>query len=392
MIKETLRPDLEIKWARIRSMMTEQGADACLLSVGVNLYYTTGVNYNGYFYLSTECDEPILFVKAPAGLMGDGVHYIRKQEQISEVLAVISVAQPKKLLLEADELTFNDYSRLAKCFEAEEIGNATALMRRVRMVKTPWEIDQFKHSAALHAKTYAEIKRCYRKGMTDVEFQVELERVMRLNGSIGLFRAFGSNMDIFMGSTLAGDNAGAPSPFDYALGGAGTHPSLPLGANGTLLEKGMSVMIDLAGNYTAYVTDMTRTCAVGEISDEARRAHAVSCAIVAEIERVAKPGFSCAEMYNIAARMADEAGLAGNFMGTKQQAKFVGHGIGLQINEMPVLTPRSRDVLEVGMVFALEPKFVLDGIGAVGIENSYIVTETGLETLTVFPEEIIELA
>ncbi len=78
-------------------------------------------------------------------------------------------------------------------------------------------------------------------------------------------------------------------------------------------------------------------------------------------------------------------------MGTKQQAKFVGHGIGLQINELPVLTPRSKEELLPNMVFALEPKFVLPGIGAVGIENSFLVTGTGLEKLTVSEEQIVEL-
>jgi Xaa-Pro aminopeptidase len=89
--------------------------------------------------------------------------------------------------------------------------------------------------------------------------------------------------------------------------------------------------------------------------------------------------------------MAKENGLEKYFMGTKQQAKFVGHGIGLQINELPVLTPRSKETLLPGMVFALEPKFVIPGTGAVGIENSFLVTEDGLEKLTIFEESIIQL-
>ncbi|MDR1456001.1 MAG: M24 family metallopeptidase, partial [Tannerella sp.] len=79
------------------------------------------------------------------------------------------------------------------------------------------------------------------------------------------------------------------------------------------------------------------------------------------------------------------------FMGTRQQAKFVGHGIGLQINEPPVLTPRSEEALQPNMVFALEPKFVIPGVGAVGIENSFLVTETGLEKITLFEEDIIPM-
>jgi Xaa-Pro aminopeptidase len=78
-------------------------------------------------------------------------------------------------------------------------------------------------------------------------------------------------------------------------------------------------------------------------------------------------------------------------MGTRQQARFVGHGIGLEINEPPVLTPRSKEELQPNMMFALEPKFVIPGVGAVGVENSFLVTETGLEKITLFEEDIIPL-
>ena len=100
---------------------------------------------------------------------------------------------------------------------------------------------------------------------------------------------------------------------------------------------------------------------------------------------------ACSELYDISYRIAEEAGLKDNFMGTTQQAKFVGHGVGLQINELPVLTPRSKQVLEENMVFALEPKFVIPGVGAVGIENSYLVTADGVKKITCSPEEIIDL-
>ena len=145
-------------------------------------------------------------------------------------------------------------------------------MRRLREIKTPYEISQFRLSAERHAQTYVEIPSCFRPGMTDLELQYEIEKRMRQNGSLGLFRAFGPNMDIFMGSILAGENAETPSPFDFALGGGGMDASCPLGANGTRLKEGTAVMIDMAGNYTAYITDMTRVFAVGKLPELAYRA------------------------------------------------------------------------------------------------------------------------
>ncbi|MDH6305095.1 Xaa-Pro aminopeptidase [Parabacteroides sp. PF5-5] len=390
MINKDLVGDLKLKWERIQQAMQQNGADACLLSVDVNLYYATGQVYNGYFYLPVE-GTPWFFIKRPNGLSGEQVSYIRKPEQMTEIFAERGIKMPEKLLLEADELTYSEYVRLQAVFSPKETGNATTILRSLRSIKTPWEIEQFRISARQHAKTYAEVPSCYRPGMTDLEFQIEIERRMRLNGSIGLFRSFGSNMDIFMGSVLAGENAEAPSPFDFALGGGGV-TSLPLGANGTLLKDGTAVMVDMAGNYTAYITDMTRIFSVGKLPEIAYRAHQVSIDIQQEIERIARPGTSCAELYNLAAGISEKEGLSAYFMGTKQQAKFVGHGIGIQINELPVFTPRSKELLQPNMVFALEPKFVLPGIGAVGIENSFLVTETGIEKLTHAEENIVNLS
>ena len=105
----------------------------------------------------------------------------------------------------------------------------------------------------------------------------------------------------------------------------------------------------------------------------------------------AHPGTLCADLYNECLAIVEAEGAKPYFMGTELQAQFVGHGLGLQINELPVLTGRSKDVLEEGMVIAFEPKFVLPKIGAVGIENTYLITASGAENLTPAPEEIIDL-
>ncbi len=382
--------ELELKWRRIQQAMRQEEADGCLLTMNMNLYYVSGQVFNGYFYLPAE-GRPYWFVKRLTIPETNQVHVIRKPEQIPDFFRDLNLAMPRKLLLEADELSYNEYIRLQHVFRAEATGNASALIRHIRMIKTPWEIEQMRISARKHEAVYREIPACYRPGMRDIELQIEIEKRMRVHGSLGYFRAFGSNMDIFMGSLLAGENAGEPSPFDFALGGAGMHASGPLGANGTLLREGTTVMADMSGNYTAYQTDMTRVFSIGKLPDRAYRVHRVALEIQARMERAAKPGVPCAELYRDALAMAGQEGLEDCFMGTRFQAKFVGHGVGLEINELPVLTTRSKDILQPGMTFAFEPKFVLAGIGAVGIENTFLVTDSGVEKMTLLDENIIEL-
>lgn len=378
------------KLEKIQQQMQLSGADACLLCVDVNLYYLTGRIYNGYFYIPAE-GKPYFFVKRPAGFSGENVYYIRKPEDITDILSAAAMELPEYLWLETDVLSYNESIRLEKIFRPARLGDAGKLMRNIRKVKTAEEIEQFRISAQRHVEVYKEVRECFRMGMTDLQLQYEIEYRMRKMGSLGLFRAYGSNMDVFMGSLLAGKNAEAPSPFDFALGGQGEHSIYPLGACGVVLEEGMAVMVDMAGNYTPYMTDMTRVFSVGRLADEAYRAHRVSLDIHERVMEMARPGTACADLYREAVDIAERAGLSDCFMGTQQQAKFIGHGVGLQINELPVLTPRSQEVLEPGMVFALEPKFVIPGTGAVGIENTLLVTDSGVENLTVFEEDIIPL-
>lgn len=385
-----MKEELNLRQERLQQAIQKAGVDGCLLSVDVNIYYIAGQVFSGYFYMPAK-GKAHWFVKRPSGLSADFISYIRKPEQIVEFFVANGWTLPKKLLLETGELSYNDCMRLQSSLQLEEVGNATALMRQIRELKTSFEIEQFRISASKHATVYAEIKSCYQDGITDIQFQAEIERRMRLNGSIGVFQTFGANMNIFMGSVLAGANAENPSPFDFALGGGGQSPICPIGANGTTLKKGMTIMVDMAGNYTPYMTDMTRVFSVGKTSDLAYRAHQVSIDIQNEMLQMAGPGTPCADLYNKAVEKVEKEGLADYFMGTKQQAKFVGHGIGLQINELPILTSRSKEILQPNMVFALEPKFVIPEVGAVGIENSFLVTETGLEKLTVFEENIISL-
>lgn len=388
--KEELSKDLLIRQQRLQRAMQSMNIEGCILTTAVNVFYMTGMVYNGYYYLPIE-GQPVHFVKRPEDVSFDNTIYIRKPEQITDELKSVGRSIPQSVLIETDVISFGECSRLLNTFGLKEAANASTLMRKVRSVKTDFELEQVRLCARKHEAVYKMIPSVYKEGMTDIEFQIEIERLMRLHGSLGLFRSYGENMDIYMGSLLTGENAEAPSPFDFALGGAGTSPILPLGASGQKIKKGNTIMVDMAGNYTPWMTDMTRVFSVGKTLDLAYRAHQVSIEISNKVMDIAKPGVSCAELYNIAMEAVVKNNLEPYFMGTKQQAKFVGHGVGLEINEPPVLTPRSKELLEPNIVFALEPKFVIPEVGAVGIENTYLVTQDGLEKLTILEEEIIEL-
>lgn len=385
-----LQPELKMRRDKIRALMAQQNIDAALITCNVNLIYTYGRVVSGYLYLPLH-SPALLFLKRPNNIEGEHVFPIRKPEQIMDLLKENGLPLPQKLMLEGDELPYTEYNRLAAIFPETEIVNGTPLIRQARSVKTAVEIELLRRSGLKHAKAYEQIPSIYRPGMTDLEFSIEAERLMRLQGNLGFFRVFGQSMEIFMGSVLTGDNAAAPSPYDFALGGEGLDPALPGGVNNTPLKEGQSIMVDLGGNFNGYMGDMSRVFSIGKLSDEAYTAHQVCLEVQEKVSSMAIPGAVCEDLYNAAINIVTKAGFADKFMGISQQAKFIGHGIGLEINEAPVLAPRMKQELEPGMVFALEPKIIIPGVGPVGIENSWVVTPESVEKLTICNEEIIEL-
>lgn len=380
-IEQTLRIE------KIQTEMSKYDIDILLVSSPANIIYIFGEFFVGCVIIPQKGDAKF-FVRRPNDYSpSDNIKYIRKIEQISEFFDTSNIT---KIALELDEQTYNEITRQKNIFPKAEVFNATTILRNSRMIKTSMEIEAIKQTAQKHVNVYKEIPNVYCEGMTDVEFQIEIERIMRYNGSVGIFRTFGSSMEIYMGSLLAGDNARAASPYDFAMGGKGSE-ALPLGANGSKMKYGNSVMVDMAGNYGVYLSDMTRTFSIGKLPKEAYRLHELSILLHCEVMQKAQIGDSCADIYNRCLDIVKTNDADKYFMGDKQKAQFVGHGLGLQINELPVLTAKSKDTIQENMVIAFEPKFVLPGCGAVGIENTYLITSQRVENLTVFKEDIIDI-
>ncbi|MDE6206484.1 MAG: Xaa-Pro peptidase family protein [Muribaculaceae bacterium] len=382
---------------RVYAGMAAANISTALVRDNANLYYLTGRVFRGYIYLEAG-HAPLYFVRQPTTLHGgDSLHHIRKPEDIAGILveqgrltAEASSAHAVPAI-ELDALSYSDAVRLARVFGSDApAANLSPILRAARSVKTDEELQALRESGMRQTNVYRRIPRMYREGMSDIELQIEIEYHSRLEGCLGQFRIAGADMELFMGNVLTGENADTPSPYDFAMGGAGIDPSLPVGADGTIIKPGLPVMVDVNGNYTGYMTDMTRCYYITSLESKASEALELSRRICRELAAMMIPGTPAKDLYDRARAIAEEEGMEDYFMGHRSHAGFVGHGVGIEINELPVIAPRSRDVLRAGNVIALEPKFVIPGIGAVGIENTYIVRpEAPGECITLAPEEAV---
>lgn len=385
--------EVDIRVGRLRRAAREAGRHgALLLADNAMLYYLTGRVFSGWAYLPVdEAQSPVWFVRRPVEMAGDGVVEVRKPEEIPSRLEALGMPMPEAVGLEMDVMPYSTVTRLQAVFPSAGYYSASPLVAAARAVKTPLEISMMERSGVIHTAVYRRIPSLFSPGMTDFELDVAIENLSRQEGCLGQFRISGKSMEFFMGNVLTGENADAPSPYDFALGGKGMSPSLPVGACGEEIKRGTTVSVDVNGDYTGYMTDMTRVFSYGEIPAEAKAAHECSLAIHREFRRMAIPGAKASDLYEMAASMAREAGFERNFMGHRQHAAFCGHGVGIEINETPVIAPRSRDILQEGNAIAMEPKFVIPHVGAVGIENTYIITPAGARCITNAPEEILSL-
>lgn len=382
-----LKHEHELRVLKVREAMQREGIDALLIASTVNLLYITGGVCRGYYYLPLDAD-PIFFVVPPLSADVPEMVEVRKPEQIPAVLAERGYDIPKTLGIEMGDLIYSDAERLRRVFPASEMRDATRVMRAARLIKTALEVSLMEEDGVKQSSVYAKVGKCFRPGMTDTELQIEIERLLRLEGCLGYPRVAGARMEINLGSLLAGENADEPSPYDFSMGGRGIDPSLPVGACGVTLRPGMAVMVDMNGGFNSHQSDMTRCWCVEYIDERAQRAHDCSREILRDLEEFGRPGAEIGEMYRRAVRIADSHGLKDYFMGHRHKVAFIGHGVGIELNEGPVVMDRNKARLEEGMTIALEPKFVIPGIGALGIENTYVVADSGLRNLTKLSEEL----
>lgn len=389
-LTQDLRGELELRLSKVRREMKEEKLDAVLIASSVNMYYMSGCVFRGYVYITVDRD-PVYFLIAPSFSDDRGCVEIHKPEQIAAHIDEYGIGSPTRLGLEFSDMLYSDIERLKKCFPQSQIADASMAMRRARIIKTVYEIRKIREDGLHQAAVYSQVHKCHQEGMTDLELQIEIERVLRREGCLGILRAAGNRMELNLGSVISGDNADIPSPYDFAMGGEGTDPSLPVGANGVTLRPGTVVMVDMNGGFNGYQSDMTRCWSIGEVPALARKAHECSRHIVRRLEEIGRPGLPVSRMYSDAIEIAKEEGVHEYFMGYHYKARFIGHGLGIELNEMPVIMERNHVQLKENMVIALEPKFVIPHVGAVGVENTYRVTEMGLENLTPFPEELTEL-
>ncbi len=361
--------------------------DGALILGNTNLFYFSGAVAQACLFLPRE-GSPLFFVKKnPERVRSDSeltaITAVVSYQEIPRLLAGCGFGKIRRLGMELDILPVNQYERWRQLLNPGEVVDVWPAIRQVRMIKSPYEVTIIRRAARLADFMVATARAHLREGITEVELAGIIEGEARKRGHQGLVRMRGFNQEVYWGHLLSGAAAASLTFVDSPTGGTGLSPASPQGSGFRKLKRREPVIMDLVGAWGGYIVDQTRTLAVGGLPEGPARTYRAAIEMEAVLAAAMRPGVLTGDLFRQAQQLAADYGLADHFLGYgDNRAAFCGHGIGLELDEAPVIAAGGRIPLAAGMVLALEPKFSFPGIGVVGVEDTFLVTEMGVEKLT----------
>ena len=393
MLLITPKSEIENRIKKLQIAMQKKEIAGVLIIQKADLFYFSGTCQDAQLFVPASFSEkPFLMVKKSfeRAKKESPIEDIRELKSSKELFsAIFEVVTKGEIALELDVLPAATYLKYKKFFSPLEIVDISSTIRKIRAIKSFYEIDLLKKSATILEKLFTKAPMFLKEGTREIDIAKELELICRSEGSQGFVRVRRFNLELYWGHIMSGASAAVSSFFDGATGGSGVNVSFPQGAGYNKIKKNEPILIDYTSTYEGYMVDQTRIFSIGKISNKLLRAHSVALNIKKEIIKNCKVGANGKDMYDIAVKLAEEAGLINNFMGIgKDRAMFVGHGIGIELDELPVLAKGFNIDMKAGMVLAIEPKFVFEGEGVVGVEDTFVIRDENLEQITLSDDAV----
>jgi len=387
-----LRNEIGDRVDRLQEMLTEHALDGIIFVQKVDVFYLSGTDQAAHLWVPAR-GAPLLMVKksierAKADAAIDNIVRLPGFSDIPRLIEKNSNFFPRRMGLEMDVLPVNQYRIYRGLFPETEMVDISMIIRNLRMVKSPHEISAVSRAAEMGDHMFEQVPLILRHAETETDLALKLEAFYRSQGHPGIVRTRAFNMKCFYGHVLAGKNAAIPSASPGPTGGTGTGPFYSQGAGFGRIHPHGPVIVDYTSSVDGYVSDQARTFSIGKLPEHFIHAHQVMIEVQDAIARDVRPGVRAGDLYAQALDVVKSHGLEKGFMGYPDPVPFVAHGIGLELDEWPIIGRNNTTILKEGMIFALEPKVVFPGQGVVGIENVFVVTSDGVKKLNQFPDAV----
>ncbi len=372
-------------------------ANGILVFSSLNIYYLTGVFANGLLYIPAEGEAILLLRKgierAKLETSLSKIAPFRSYAELSNILADFGTSLGQVIGVEMGGITWSMANNLKSKIKDVEFIDVSSFINRARAVKTEYELIKMRIAGQRHLESYEALAQKIRPFMTEREIAIQTFEEFLKRGHAGLVRNTALGGENVLGQLGVGDNSNYPVPRDSPSGSIGGHPATPYLGHNTKWEMHTPLLVDLGYSHEGYITDKTQSYWAGSknsVPDLIKKAYDVCVEIQNKSAECLVAGAIPEEIWQKSLEIAKRANMAENYMGTGgNQVKFLGHGIGLSLDEFPPIANKILEPLEVGMLIALEPKMGFKGIGMVGIENVFEITEQKAVSITGTDFELI---
>jgi len=390
------KQEIQDRIHRFQAVLADEDLDGAFILQNVDIFYFSGTIQRSVLFIPRE-GNPLLMVqksyqRARNESLLKNIVPIQASSDILPFLREHGHTELGILGLEMDVLPTNHFLWYQNKFPNSRWVDVSPQIRSLRMIKSPYEVEQVRKATAILDTGLKEIRGVIREGMTELEIDGYLAYIARREGHMGLLRMRGWNQEMTHAHVLSGESGAIVSFCDTPHGGAGNTPAMAQGAGIRRITRNEPIGIDYGVGVNGYLGDQSRTFVIGVLPRNLEKAHECTGKIHHLLAQEGKPGISCSHLYRLAEEEAKTEGYGDFFMGHGEgKVKFIGHGLGLEIDEYPIITPDFPGKLKQGMVIALEPKCIFPGQGVVGLEDDYLVTLSGLERLTLTDQTIMTI-
>jgi Xaa-Pro aminopeptidase len=384
--------EINVRIAAIQAALQQAECDALFVVQRADLFYFSGTSQNAFLFIPAD-NEPVLFVrqflpraKAESGLKN--IIGIQTVKEIPELVLGCYGRLPKKMAFELDVLPFNDCRFYEELFQRPSIVDGSGMVLKVRQIKSEWEILQIRATAEMTRSTFEHMRSVIRPGLTEIEFAGLFETHARKLGHGGQLRMRHHLTEGYPWHVLSGKSGAMVGLLDSPASGEGTSAAFPVGAGHKPLVPDEPIMVDMGSVKNGYHMDETRMFAIDSMPAKAMDACQAAIEIHDSVlERVA-PGVTADDLYAHSLSKAAAMGYQDSYLGLPgYKVTFIGHGIGIELVEPPIIAKGKDIPLETGMTLALEPKFVFAEEFCVGIESVFEVTDSGARLISEVPVE-----
>jgi len=383
------KEEIQSRIQKLKVQMEKASLDGAFFHYKIDYYYLSGTMQDSLLFVPIDA-EPMLFVtreisRARRESPLDGIVPIRSVKDI------LSHIRPmRRVGVQLDVIPYNDVITFKQLLGDAQLVDASPLTKEIRKIKSPFEIGLMERAAAITKKVYEYVPKVLREGMTEIELGGLLAAHAMALGHESLLRVRSLNYEAYSWHILSGRTGSIVSQSDSPMGGLGLSPAFPVGASMKKIKRNEPILVDFGGCYHGYQSDRTRMFAIGSMPELFARGYEACREIHYRVLDKVLEGMISRDLFEYSKRLADQLGFGDAYLGYKPyKVRFLAHGIGIELAELPFIAATHEYPIEEGMVFAIEPKMVFPKQGACGVENTVLMEKGGYRILTDIDEHII---